>query len=152
MILLLFFLLFLFIGIGFSIWTAMGLSGLLYILLQGQVSLKVLVTNMVTGVDSATLVAIPFFILAGELMNRSGITRRIADFADFFVGHFKGGLAYVAIVVNVIMAGISGSAVADASAVSWILLPTMKEKGYDMPFAAAINASSAVIGPIFPEI
>lgn len=150
MILLLFFLLFLFIGIGFSIWTAMGLSGLIYILVQGQVSLKVLVTNMVTGVDSATLVAIPFFILAGELMNRSGITRRIADFADFFVGHFKGGLAYVAIVVNVIMAGISGSAVADASAVSSILLPTMEEKGYDLPFAAAINASSAVIGPIFP--
>jgi len=150
MILLLFFLLFLFIGIGFSIWTAMGLSGLIYILIQGQVSLKVLVTNMVTGVDSATLVAIPFFILAGELMNRSGITRRIADFADFFVGHFKGGLAYVAIVVNVIMAGISGSAVADASAVSSILLPAMKEKGYDLPFAAAINASSAVIGPIFP--
>jgi len=150
MILLLFFLLFLFIGIGFSIWTAMGLSGLIYILIQGQVSLKVLVTNMVTGVDSATLVAIPFFILAGELMNRSGITRRIADFADFFVGHFKGGLAYVAIVVNVIMAGISGSAVADASAVSSILLPAMKEKGYDLPFAAAINASSAVIGPIIP--
>ncbi len=150
MILLLFFLLFLFIGIGFSIWTAMGLSGLIYILIQGQVSLKVLVTNMVTGVDSATLVAIPFFILAGELMNKSGITKRIADFADFFVGRFKGGLAYVAIVVNVIMAGISGSAVADASAVSSILLPAMKEKGYDLPFAAAINASAAVIGPIFP--
>ncbi|MCX7787230.1 MAG: TRAP transporter large permease [Spirochaetes bacterium] len=150
MILLLFFLLFLFIGIGFSIWTAMGLSGLIYILIQGQVSLKVLVTNMVTGVDSATLVAIPFFILAGELMNKSGITKRIADFADFFVGRFKGGLAYVAIVVNVIMAGISGSAVADASAVSSILLPAMKEKGYDLPFSAAINASAAVIGPIFP--
>jgi len=128
----------------------MGLSGLIYILIQGQVSLKVLVTNMVTGVDSATLVAIPFFILAGELMNKSGITKRIADFADFFVGRFKGGLAYVAIVVNVIMAGISGSAVADASAVSSILLPAMKEKGYDLPFAAAINASAAVIGPIFP--
>jgi tripartite ATP-independent transporter DctM subunit len=150
MILILFVLLFLLIGLGFSIWTSMGISGMIYILIRGQVSLKVLASTMVSGVDIATLVAIPFFMLAGELMNSSGITRKLADFADYFVGRFRGGLAYVAIVVNVIMAGVSGSAVADASAVSSVLLPTMKERGYDLPFAASINAAAAVIGPIIP--
>jgi len=97
-----------------------------------------------------SLVSIPFFMLAGELMNKAGITKKLAEFADYFVGSFKGGLAYVAIVVNIIMAGVSGSAVADASAVSSVLLPTMKERGYDKPFAASINAAAAVIGPIIP--
>jgi TRAP-type mannitol/chloroaromatic compound transport system permease large subunit len=110
MILILFLLLFLLIGLGFSIWISMGISGMIYILIRGEVSLKVLASSMVSGVDIATLVAIPFFMLAGELMNSSGITRKLADFANAFVGRFKGGLAYVCIVVNVIMAGVSGSA------------------------------------------
>jgi len=150
MILILFVLLFLLIGLGFSIWASMGISGMIYILIREQVSLKILASTMVSGVDIPTLVAIPFFMLAGELMNSSGITRKLADFADTFVGRFRGGLAYVAIVVNVIMAGVSGSAVADASAVSSVLLPAMKERGYDRPFAASINAAAAVIGPIIP--
>jgi len=128
----------------------MGLSGMIYILIRGEVSLKIVASTLVSGVDIPTLVAIPFFMLAGELMNSSGITRKLADFADAFVGRFRGGLAYVAILVNVIMAGVSGSAVADASAVSSVLLPTMKERGYDRPFAASINAAAAVIGPIIP--
>lgn len=150
MIVLLFFMLFLFIGIGFSIWTAMGISGLIYILIQGDFSLRILVQTMVGGIDSATLVAIPFFIFVGRLMSRSGITKRLADFSDFFVGRFRGGLAYVSIVVSFIMAGVSGSAVADASSVSAVLHPLMRERGYDDEFSAAINSSSAVIGPIFP--
>lgn len=150
MIIFLFILLFLLIGCGFSIWSAMGLSGLLYILIRGEFSLKILASTMVAGVDASTLVAIPFFMLAGELMNKSGITAKLAEFADYFVGRFRGGLAYVAIVVNIIMAGVSGSAVADASAVSAVLLPTMRERGYDQPFAASINAAAAVIGPIIP--
>jgi TRAP-type mannitol/chloroaromatic compound transport system permease large subunit len=81
MIVVLFALLFLFFGLGFSIWIAMGLSGVLYILLQGQVSLTVVASYLVQGVDSPTLIAIPFFILAGELMNKSGITRKLAEFA-----------------------------------------------------------------------
>ncbi|GAH96057.1 unnamed protein product, partial [marine sediment metagenome] len=76
-----------------------------------------------------SLVSIPFFMLAGGLMNEAGITKKLAEFAEYFVGRFKGGLAFVAIVVNVIMAGVSGSAVADASAVSSVLLPTMEERG-----------------------
>ncbi len=150
MIILLFLMMFLLIGFGFSIWTSMGISGLLYILLQDEFSLRILASTLVSGIDSPTLVAIPFFMLAGELMNRAGITRQLAEFADLFVGRFRGGLAYVAIVVNIIIAGVSGSAVADASAVSSVLLPIMKERGYDRPFSASINAAAAVIGPIIP--
>ena len=150
MIALLFIMLFLLIGVGFSIWSAMGISGLVYILILGEFSLKIVASHLVSGVDSMSLVCIPFFMLAGELMNKAGITKKLAEFADYFVGRFKGGLAYVAIVVNVIMAGVSGSAVADASAVSSVLLPTMKERGYDKPFSASINAAAAVIGPIIP--
>lgn len=150
MIALLFIMLFILIGLGFSIWSAMGISGLIYILILGEFSLKIVASHLVSGVDSMSLVCIPFFMLAGELMNKAGITKKLAEFADYFVGRFKGGLAYVAIVVNVIMAGVSGSAVADASAVSSVLLPTMKERGYDKAFAASINAAAAVIGPIIP--
>jgi len=150
MILLLFAMLFGLIGIGVPIWAAMGLSGSAYLWLQGDVSMRIVVSKMVGGVDIETLVAIPFFILAGEAMNAAGITRRLADFADLFVGRFRAGLAYVSIVVSIIMAGVSGSAVADATSVSAVLHPIMRKRGYHDRFAAAINASSAVIGPIIP--
>jgi tripartite ATP-independent transporter DctM subunit len=150
MIAILFAALFLLISLGFSIWSAMGISGAFYIILRGDVSLRVMVSQMVGGIDSTTLVAIPFFIFVGNLMNRSGITKKLADFADIFVGKFRGGLAYVSIIVSVIMAGVSGSAVADASSVSAVLHPIMRKRGYDDTFSASINASSAVIGPIFP--
>ncbi len=142
--------LFVFIGFGFSIWAAMGVSGMIYIFIQGDVSFRIVVSQMVGGINSTTLIAIPFFILAGNLMNHSGITKKLADFGDFFVGRFRAGLAYVSIVVSVIMAGVSGSAVADASSVSSVLHPIMRERGYDDTFSASINASSAVIGPIIP--
>ncbi len=150
MVVFLFVMLFLFISLGFSIWSAMGISGMIYILIKGDFSLRILIQTMVGGIDSTTLVAIPFFIFVGRLMSKSGITKKLADFADFFVGRFRGGLAFVSIVVSLIMAGVSGSAVADASSVSAVLHPLMKERGYDDEFAAAINSSSAVIGPIFP--
>ncbi len=150
MIILLFVILFLLIAFGFSIWVAMGISGIAYILIKGDIALNIVASKMVSGIDSSSLVAIPFFMLAGELMNITGITKKFALFAEYFVGRFKGGLAYVAIAVNVIMAGISGSAVADASAVSSVMLPVMKEKGYDKPFSASINAAAAVVGPIIP--
>ena len=150
MIILLFVMLFTLIGFGFGIWASMGISGLLYILIRGQFSLNILASTMVGGIDSSSLVAIPFFMLAGELMNRAGITKKLADFAEYFIGRFKGGLAYVAIAVNVIVAGVSGSSVADASAVSSVMLPTMKERGYDKSFSASINAAAVVIGPIIP--
>ncbi len=77
----------------------MGISGLIYILILGEFSLKIVASHLVSGVDSMTLVCIPFFMLAGELMNKAGITKKLAEFADYFVGRFKGGLAYVAIVL-----------------------------------------------------
>ncbi|SKA13216.1 TRAP transporter large permease [Consotaella salsifontis] len=150
MIIVLFLILFVLIGFGMSIWLAMGISGVLYILIQGDISLRIVASTMVGGVDSSTLVAIPFFILAGELMNRAGMTAKLTALVDYFVGRLRGGLAYVAVVVNVIVAGVSGSAVADASAVSSVLLPAMRERGYDKPFSAAVNGAAAVIGPIIP--
>ena len=150
MISLLFLLLFGLCALGFEIWAAMGLSAILYILIRGDVPLNVMAQTMVSGVDIITLVAIPFFMLAGELMNESGITERLVRFSQFFVGRIQGGLAYVTVIVNVIMAGVSGSAVADASAVSSVLLPAMARDGYDPRFAAAINAAAATIGPIIP--
>lgn len=150
MISLLFVLLFALCALGFEIWAAMGLSAILYLLARGDVPLNVMAQSMVAGVDIATLVAIPFFMLAGELMNESGITERLVRFAQYFVGRIRGGLAYVTVIVNIIMAGVSGSAVADASAVSSVLLPAMARDGYDRRFAAAINAAAATIGPIIP--
>jgi tripartite ATP-independent transporter DctM subunit len=150
MIVLLFVLLFALCALGFEIWAAMGLSAIVYLLLRSDAPLNIMAQSMVAGVDIVTLVAIPFFMLAGELMNESGITERLVRFAQYFVGRIRGGLAYVTVIVNVIMAGVSGSAVADASAVSSVLLPAMARDGYDRRFAAAINASAAVIGPIIP--
>jgi len=147
---LLFLFLFLFCAAGFEIWAAMGLSAILYLLIRGDVPLNVMAITMVSGVDIVTLVAIPFFMLTGELMNLSGITDRVVRFAQYFVGRLPGGLAYVAVIVNMIMAGVSGSAVADASAVGSVLLPAMARDGYDRRFAAAINAAAATIGPIVP--
>ncbi len=150
MVALLFVMLFALVALGMNIWLAMGISGLLYILIQGEMSLRMVASTMVGGVDSTTLVAIPFFILAGELMNKSGITTKLTELADYFIGRAKGGLAYVAVVVNVIVAGVSGSAVADASAVSSVIVPTMVKRGYDRAFAASINGAAAVLGPIIP--
>jgi tripartite ATP-independent transporter DctM subunit len=150
MISLLFVSLFALCALGFEIWAAMGLSAILYLLIRGDVPLNVMAQSMVAGVDIITLVAIPFFMLAGELMNESGITERLVRFSQYFVGRIQGGLAYVTVIVNVIMAGVSGSAVADASAVSSVLLPAMARDGYDKRFAAAINAAAATIGPIIP--
>lgn len=106
--------------------------------------------NVYEGMNSFPLMAIPFFMLAGELMNRGGISQRIVGFAQAMVGHFRGGLAQVNVVDSMIFAGISGSAVADVSALGSIIIPQMEQKGYTKPFAAAITAASAVIGPIIP--
>ncbi len=106
--------------------------------------------NVYEGMNSFPLMAIPFFMLAGELMNRGGISARIVGFAQAMVGHFRAGLAQVNVVDSMLFAGISGSAVADVSALGSIIIPQMEAKGYPKPFAAAITAASAIIGPIIP--
>ncbi|MCC7271045.1 MAG: TRAP transporter large permease [Alphaproteobacteria bacterium] len=106
--------------------------------------------RLFTGLDSFPIMAIPLFILAGELMNESGITRRIIRLSSAFVGHVRTGLCQVAILSSVIFAGISGSAVADASALGRIFIPEMEREGYPRDFSAALIAAAAVIGPIIP--
>ncbi|PSJ44122.1 C4-dicarboxylate ABC transporter permease [Zobellella endophytica] len=102
------------------------------------------------GLDSFSILAIPLFVLAGELMNASGITGRIIQLANALVGHFKAGLAQVNVWASVIFAGLSGSAVADTSALGRVFVPAMEKEGYPKSFAAALTASSSVIGPIIP--
>src|SRR6476469_10027776 len=113
-------------------------------------SLGLLAQNLVAGVDSFPLLAVPFFILAGELMNSGGISRRIIDMAQAWVGHIRGGLGYVAIGAAVLMASMSGSALADTAALATILLPMMRQRGYPMATSAGLIASGGIIAPIIP--
>ena len=106
--------------------------------------------NIVSGVQSFTLLAIPFFIFAGNLMNSGGITRRIFNICLALIGHIRGGLAYVNVLASMVFAGISGSAAADAAGLGKIEMRAMGDEGYDRNFSAAITAASSVIGPIIP--
>jgi TRAP-type transport system large permease protein len=111
---------------------------------------QILAQNVITGSDSFPLLAVPFFMLAGEVMNAGGLSRRIVNFAMSLVGHVKGGLGYVAIVAAVMMAALSGSAVADAAALSALLLPMMVAAGHDKARSAGLLASASIIAPIIP--
>ncbi len=115
-----------------------------------QIFFKALLSRLYSGMDSFPLMALPFFILAGQLMNSGGITRSIVDFSQSMIGHVRGGLAQVNILSSVLFAGLSGSAVADTSALGKIFIPAMEKSGYSRSFAAAITAASSVIGPIIP--
>lgn len=111
---------------------------------------QIIAQNMAIGANTFTLLAIPFFILAGELMNAGGLSRRIIDFAIACVGHIRGGLGIVAIMAAVILAAISGSAAADSAALAAILLPMMARAGYNLPRSAGLIAAGGVIAPIIP--
>jgi tripartite ATP-independent transporter DctM subunit len=152
MVALLFITFFVLIFLGMDIFFSMTLSSYVGILAKTTrpVDPSIIPLRMVAGVDEYTLVAIPLFILAGELMNKGGITRRLVDFALAFVGHLKGGLSQVAVIVNMVMAGVSGAAVADASATGTILIPAMKKEGYEVEYAGAVIASAGLIGPVIP--
>lgn len=135
------------VPIAFSI-----LAALFYFMAVGDFpySIRLVATQMFGGMQSYPLLAIPLFILAGELMNESGITSRIISLASLAVGKLRAGLAMVNIWASVIFAGLSGSAVADTSAIGRIFIPEMEKRGYPRDFAAAITAASSVIGPIIP--
>lgn len=117
---------------------------------MGMFNTQIIAQNMLIGADTFTLLAIPFFILAGELMNAGGLSKRIIDFAITCVGHIRGGLGLVAIMAAVIMASISGSAAADSAALAAILLPMMARAGYNVPRSAGLIAAGGVIAPIIP--
>ncbi len=124
--------------------------GALLVLDGSSRDLAVLYRNLYNGIDSFPLMALPFFMLAGEIMNRGGITIRLVEFSQAIMGHLRGGLAQVNILSSILFAGLSGSAVADTSALGSTLIPAMEKNGYSRKFAAAITAASSVIGPIIP--
>jgi tripartite ATP-independent transporter DctM subunit len=149
-ILIMFAVLFILMFLGAEIFLSMGIAAAVYLLVTGNAPLTLIATSMINGITNTSLLAIPFFILAGELMNISGMTLKLVRFSRFFIGKWKGGLSYTCVVVNIIAAGVSGSAPADCSAVSSVMLPIMKKEKYPEDFSAAINASAATIGPIIP--
>lgn len=134
---------------GMPIAYSLGIASAGYMLMSGT-SLAMMAQRMVNGANSFTMLAIPFFFMAGELMNISGVTDKIINMAKALVGHFKGGLAQVNIVASVFFAGVSGSATADTAALGSTLIPKMVEEGYDLDFAAAITVASSCVGPIIP--
>jgi tripartite ATP-independent transporter DctM subunit len=138
------------IAIGVPVAIALAGSSAVFILLSGQVPGVVTMHRMINGVDSFPLLAIPFFILAGNLMNTAGITERIFEFAKALVGWMRGGLGHVNIGASVIFAGMSGAAVADAGGLGAIEIKAMRDAKYDPGFAVGITAASSTIGPIIP--
>jgi C4-dicarboxylate transporter DctM subunit len=140
------------IFLGAPIPFALAGSAYVYLFLArgGIVTPLIVARRMVEGAQSFPLLAIFFFVLVGEIMNEADVTRRIIDFVNIFVSRFRGGLAHVNIVTSMLFAGVSGSAVADTSAVGSLLIPAMKEEGYSDTFSGAVTASSSVIGPIIP--
>lgn len=135
---------------GIPIAIAMAIGSLAYIWLSGTIPPLTVVHRMVGGVDSFPLLAVPFFIFAGNLMNSAGITNRIYDFALALVGWMKGGLGHVNVVGSVVFAGMSGTAVADAGGLGTIEIKAMKDHGYPVEFAVGITAASSTLGPIIP--
>jgi C4-dicarboxylate transporter DctM subunit len=146
---LLFGLLILLIFLGFPIYLAMCVSSLILVWLLDY-PLSLVIIKIFGGIDSFSLMAIPFFILAGNIMMESKITDRIVAFSDALVGRFKGGLGHVNILSSMFFAGIQGSGVADASAIGMVMIPPMVKQGYDKDYAVAVTASSSAIGPIIP--
>ena len=137
--------------LGLPIAVSMGLTAVLSFLALGTPNLLMMVPQrMYAGTTSFTLLAIPFFILAGNLMNTGGITTRLVRFAQCLVGHIRGGFGHVTVVTNMIMAGMSGAAVADAVGTGNILIPAMEKAGYPRVFSAALVGAASTIGPIIP--
>ena len=141
--------LFLFL-IGTPIAVGLGLGTTIGIIVDGRFPLVLVPQRMFTGLDSWPIMAIPLFMLAGNLMDEGGLSKRIVDFADAWVGWIKGSLAMVCVLASMVFAGISGSSTADTAAVGAILMPSMREKGYDMRFASVLQAGAGAIGPIIP--
>ncbi|MGD6875764.1 TRAP transporter large permease [Bacillus infantis] len=136
--------------LGVPIAFAMGLSSLFGIWLMSDIDLTLVSQKLFVSVDSFSLMAIPFFMLAGELMERGGISKRLVNFSYALVGHIKGGLGMVTILTSMIFAGVSGSAAADTAAVGNMMIPAMKKKNYPPGLAAVIQATSGSLGPIIP--
>jgi tripartite ATP-independent transporter DctM subunit len=135
---------------GVPVAIAMATASLLYVMMSGTIPDFVVIHRMYGGVDSFPLLAVPFFIFAGNLMNSAGITNRIYNFAMALVGWMKGGLGHVNVVGSMLFAGMSGTAIADAAGLGTIEIKAMKDHGYSTDFAVGVTAASATVGPIIP--
>ncbi len=142
----------LFLGLAAGVPVAFALMFCALVLMSymGLFNPQIISQQMVTGSNSFTLLAIPFFLLAGELMNAGGLSKRIVNFAISCVGHIRGGLGIVAVIAAVVMASLSGSAAADSAALAAILIPMMRDAGYNVPRAAGLMAAGGVIAPVIP--
>jgi TRAP-type transport system large permease protein len=142
----------LFFGLALGVPVAFALMFCAIVMMSwmGIFNAQIVSQQMVTGANTFTLLAIPFFLLAGELMNAGGLSRRIVEFAVACVGHIRGGLGYVAVIAAVVMASLSGSAAADSAALAAILIPMMREAGYNVPRSAGLMAAGGVIAPVIP--
>ncbi|HWL58491.1 MAG TPA: TRAP transporter large permease subunit [Paracoccus sp. (in: a-proteobacteria)] len=136
--------------IGAPVAFALIFCGVMLMTYMGMFNTQIIAQNMMIGADTFTLLAIPFFVLAGELMNAGGLSKRIIDFSIACVGHIRGGLGIVAIFAAIIMASISGSAAADTAALAAILIPMMAKAGYNVPRSAGLIAAGGVIAPVIP--
>ena len=137
-------------AVGMPVAMALMATSLAMMAWMGIFDAQILAQNMLSGADSFPLMAIPFFVLAGELMNAGGMSRRIVDIAGAWFGHFKGGLGFVAIFACVLMASLSGSAIADSAAVAALLIPMMRKAGYDIPRSSGLIAAGGIIAPVIP--
>src|SRR6267378_3672483 len=135
---------------GVPVALAMIVASLAYVMISGTVPDFVVIHRMYGGIDSFPLLAVPFFILAGNLMNSAGITNRIYNFALALVGWLRGGLGHVNVLGSVIFAGMSGTAIADAAGLGTIEIKAMQDHGYDLEFSVGVTAASATLGPIIP--
>ncbi|MFY0598215.1 MAG: TRAP transporter large permease [Cyclobacteriaceae bacterium] len=133
----------------FPIAFSLGLSCLAYVLVKG-IPLIILPAKMYTGIDVFVLLSIPGFILAGNLMNKGGLTEKIIGFCNHLLGHIRGGLSLANIGSSMLFAGISGTAVSDTASIGAVMIPAMKKEGYDAGFSCAVTASSSTVGPIIP--
>ncbi len=138
-----------FLFLGVPVFAAIGLASAIYLVANG-IPAMISVQQMFDGIDKFPLMAVPFFILAGNLMNAAGITARLFSFARSLVGHVRGGLGHVNIIASLIFSGMSGTAVADAAGLGTVELKAMRDQGYDTGFAVGITAASSTIGPIIP--
>lgn len=137
--------------IGVPISLVLAITSLCYLFITGDLTLlETLPKKMYSGLDNFGLLAIPLFMLAGELMNYGGITTRLISFAKVLIGHFRGGLAYVAIVANMFLASILGSANAQAAMMSKVMVPEMEKEGYRRDFSSALTLASSIVAPVIP--
>jgi tripartite ATP-independent transporter DctM subunit len=135
--------------LGFPIVFSLAITSFLYLAVYG-IPIITMAQKMISGIDTYALLAVPFFILAGNLMNTGGVTRRLFRFASALVGHIPGGLGHANVLASMIFAGMSGAAIADAGGLGTIEIKAMRDEGFDIGFSAAVTAASSTIGPIIP--